>query len=1576
MNIENDVLETFIRSVKLIDEFDMEFDIKTLVSYKQQILTYLTTYKIKKKIAHILERLYDNVNNKIEEIFIHKKKRKHSYTYYPEYIDEFFNKKIYIKKEFNINKLEAYTEQAIQLRTSNQNFKITNTQAFIKTFISENTPYKGLLLWHGVGVGKTCGAISIAENFKNKDINILLPSNTLKQNWRDEILNIKKELNKKSKDSIVQCTGLTYTDKIDIDYWKKKIKREDQDKYDVDNLKLNKRINKLIGEHYSFSTYMTLANSIEKEFKYSKKVCKNSLRLDIQVCPLKDEYSLHKSRPLMYHEQIQYIKNRFSNKVFIMDEIHQTRSNGGISETEHKKIRPYLEMIARYADQTHFILLSATPMYNITDEIRWILNLLLWNDGRGPISDKLFDKSGLQLQTHPDDKDYYTNMLINKSRGYISHLRGENPFTFPIKLSPFISKKRDDDGMLPFLPTPKQYIQNSVLKDFPVAESDTGSDELDTYFQHIEKVKFLYPDEFGDWQYNIIQEKMLSTKILDLSNINLLTKYSNIIYPAINEDGDIDETSIGTSDEAMRMISNNKYEYMYDYPFMKISDTDEEDDEPTLLKKHSIKIYNIIKSIKNLLPIKQSSYTSGDILNNVEKPGGGIVFIYSKFKDFGVKAMAFALEELGFNRFILNKDADYMDDNMLIRTRDDTERFCAYNKKKYKYIADDQKHTFTQARYIYLDGSVPKPMLNHLVKESRGEGVSNRTNHYGENILAILGTRVVEVGLSFFNVRQIHILEPWFHFQAMAQVVGRGSRNFSHKHLDKEYRNLMVYLHVGTRPQPDEDDRVETIDERLYRDSYNKKKNMIKVELILKQNAVDCQLNINGNMFIENKATESEYYTTGSLQMKIHDSIREDSRVKFVGDEDYSMSCNLQNCREFKCYQVDSTDNIDMDTDTFTHVNNSENINQSKLLIKQLFTHKHYYELKDILKQVIDNISFFSHIKDTIEDKRLIVYSALDKIITDKEIIYYKKNPGYLIMRLVSEQGDHNEAAFYIFQPTIIDQTNAETYESIHSQSFKKEYIKINKKLMLATNEKLKNIYMLQQNNLFKKLFNKEDTTLPLTYRNSILGKHKRSYLSPLQNKKKNILPSKVSGSISSPAASATPVTSSTTFNDTDKEDYERILLTLQEKFILTELDSVNKLIESLHDNILVNTPDKKILFSEQLLIMRRYKGLDLLTLPNKRIVLKRHIREIILIDDVDDITLEDETKESDQNMYDSIEYIYKTYAPQNPILRSGNNILKLIKKHKQTEEDEDLYNVKLLMTLYLKYDPDAARLFMARLRETYVTTEYDSHFLKTFKDDIQTFFVSKKKKYMGTLYKNIFIQDMIMKLLILDYYDKNKNIYNNKGINYTIIRMKRDLYDRKGIVPTGTDAVSNEIMGFILRYSLTSKKEQLFVLNKKKFGKFGNTILTDIENKHLQYKEIPFKKQPLLGLSVFNSKKNKINFKLLDYKSTITQVTKGGKQNKKFILTGVVCGAGNIRMKKPKLQKDVESLLQTSLFISSKKTPYSSNPSISKAEFCELLSLLLRFKEYGTLFIPLATGTTDIKKYYYNYEQGLYLTF
>ena len=59
-------------------------------------------------------------------------------------------------------------------------FRLSDNQKFLKTFMSSNTPYNGLLLFHGTGVGKTCSSISIAEQYTevlekyNKKIFILL----------------------------------------------------------------------------------------------------------------------------------------------------------------------------------------------------------------------------------------------------------------------------------------------------------------------------------------------------------------------------------------------------------------------------------------------------------------------------------------------------------------------------------------------------------------------------------------------------------------------------------------------------------------------------------------------------------------------------------------------------------------------------------------------------------------------------------------------------------------------------------------------------------------------------------------------------------------------------------------------------------------------------------------------------------------------------------------------------------------------------------------------------------------------------------------------------------------------------------------------------------------------------------------------------------------------------------------------------------------------------------------------------------------------------------------------------------
>lgn len=60
-------------------------------------------------------------------------------------------------------------------------------QIFLAEFINPKTPYRGILVYHRIGAGKTCSAIHIAENFKKiKKIIVVLPA-SLKGNFRSEL---------------------------------------------------------------------------------------------------------------------------------------------------------------------------------------------------------------------------------------------------------------------------------------------------------------------------------------------------------------------------------------------------------------------------------------------------------------------------------------------------------------------------------------------------------------------------------------------------------------------------------------------------------------------------------------------------------------------------------------------------------------------------------------------------------------------------------------------------------------------------------------------------------------------------------------------------------------------------------------------------------------------------------------------------------------------------------------------------------------------------------------------------------------------------------------------------------------------------------------------------------------------------------------------------------------------------------------------------------------------------------------------------------------------------------------------
>ena len=122
--------------------------------------------------------------------------------------------------EFNRNKSRPLkTPGRIQVsKKVNPGFQRSSTQKFAKNFISPFTPYNGVLLFHEVGVGKTCAALGIAEGFRdylslnNKKILVLTPSETLIGSWKNEIFNVEKEIEKYDNNLShnVQCTGNKY----------------------------------------------------------------------------------------------------------------------------------------------------------------------------------------------------------------------------------------------------------------------------------------------------------------------------------------------------------------------------------------------------------------------------------------------------------------------------------------------------------------------------------------------------------------------------------------------------------------------------------------------------------------------------------------------------------------------------------------------------------------------------------------------------------------------------------------------------------------------------------------------------------------------------------------------------------------------------------------------------------------------------------------------------------------------------------------------------------------------------------------------------------------------------------------------------------------------------------------------------------------------------------------------------------------------------------------------------------------------------------------------------------------------
>ena len=103
---------------------------------------------------------------------------------YPDIKSDNFNQSINkIYKKYKIPKKKKKFNEICMPKK----FELQLPQKFLAEFLNPSTPYKGVLVYHRIGAGKTCTAVRIGEGFKKyRNIIVVLPA-SLKGNFRTEL---------------------------------------------------------------------------------------------------------------------------------------------------------------------------------------------------------------------------------------------------------------------------------------------------------------------------------------------------------------------------------------------------------------------------------------------------------------------------------------------------------------------------------------------------------------------------------------------------------------------------------------------------------------------------------------------------------------------------------------------------------------------------------------------------------------------------------------------------------------------------------------------------------------------------------------------------------------------------------------------------------------------------------------------------------------------------------------------------------------------------------------------------------------------------------------------------------------------------------------------------------------------------------------------------------------------------------------------------------------------------------------------------------------------------------------------
>jgi superfamily II DNA or RNA helicase len=803
-------------------------------------------------------------------------------------------------------------------------------QAILPNFISPNTPYKGVILMHGVGSGKTMTAIRIAEQFKeqvkkyNTKIYVLVPGPNTRENFKKELIETTGETYLKNKEGLKQMT------KTEVDFEKKSA------------------IYAAL-QYYKILSYKTFYKKVLGEKIVEKKIVGDN-KGDNKI---KSSYRKNAEGEIEREIVVDKITN-MNNSILIVDEAHN------ISGNEYGEA---LKKIIKNSENLRVILLTATPMINLADEIVDLLNFIRPENDQVQ-RDKIFtgDKN-YEMKIKPNGIDY----LKEKAKGYISFYRGSIPYTFAQR----VEEGEVPNGLL-FTKVTKCMMDDFQYKTY-LQTTENFDDTLDRASSAASN--FVFPG--------------LNKEKSDLQGY-YSTEGLNTVISQLNTDGAKLRSLIN------KKLFNNKLSKQEEDNF--IFESEKKSITGLILKRPYIKKFSTKFNtiLENLSLLVQKNK---DNSNNL---GPATAFIYSNLvKAGGMELFAETLLQNGYLEYQDNpNNYDIKDETIDYKTG------LTYLEFKNKKLSN-----FKPATFIVVTGGTDEsgedvPEIKQKIIQDVFNNVDNSDGKY---IKFVLGSRVMNEGVTLKNCSQVHIIDVFYNIPKIEQVIGRAIRMCVHQDVindDNKNPKVNVFRYVVSLKS-----ELST-DEKLYQKAEIKYLTVKHVERALKEIAIDCPLLLHANMFPEelDEFKDCEPLTIDNVNS---------------GKKKCPALCDFRRC-DLKCDSNKLNEKYwDVKNNTYKKVL-KDDINYNtfnddlakyeiiliKNKIKDLYRFKHVYMYNEILDEI--KKSFLEHQSDLFDN--YFLDQALEDMMpkTENEFnnyvdtIYDKYNrPGYLIQR----------NKYFIFQP-------------------------------------------------------------------------------------------------------------------------------------------------------------------------------------------------------------------------------------------------------------------------------------------------------------------------------------------------------------------------------------------------------------------------------------------------------------------------------------------------------------------------------------------------------------------------------